>query len=79
MEPNLEKLGEVFDSKDYVVKEFNSIRNNWPNLFVGVVERTVRYSDKTLDGLLAKIRSDKGSTEGVFMIFVPSKQETLVV
>lgn len=72
-----ETLAKVSVNKDYVVKEFNSLRKNWPDTYIGVFEQTVKYHDETMDGLLEKIRSDK--VEGVFITFVPSKQPNLVV
>jgi hypothetical protein len=72
-----EKLVKVSVNKDYVVKEFNSLRKNWPDTYIGVFEQSVKYHDKTVDGLLEQIRSDK--VEGVFVTFIPSKQANLVV
>lgn len=66
-------------SKDYVVKRFAILQKNYPDLYIGLVDQQVRYSDKDLDTLLGKIVSERGSAEGVFVAFVPSKEPSIVV
>lgn len=67
-------------NEDYAVREFNSLRQSHPDTYVGVLDGQPKYFDQDLDALLSKIRTDRGgSTRGVLVLFLPSKQATIVV
>lgn len=78
-----EVLGKKFEqferNEHYFTKEFNLIRKNYPDAYVGVTNGKVGYHDKSLDHLLKRVRDDGKSMDDVFVVFVPSKRVTLVV
>lgn len=62
-----------------VLRDFDSLRGKYPDQYVGVMEGQVRYHDPDLDTLLATIRLDRQTTQGVFVVFIPSKHRTIAV
>jgi len=81
MAVTLERKFEQADANEkYALSEFNKWRSQYPDSYVGVVDGQLRYCDKNLDNLLARIRADRGgSTEGVLVLFIPDKQATIIV
>jgi hypothetical protein len=67
------------EDKDCVLRDFDSLRNRYPDQYVGVVKGQVRYHDPDLDRLLATIRSEMQTTQGVFVLFIPSEHRTIAV
>ncbi len=75
-----QKFQQADENENYAINEFNKIRSQYPDEYVGIVDRQVRYHDKKLEDLLASIRVSRGgSTEGVLVIFVPNKRATIIV
>ena len=74
-----QKFDQAERNENYALSEFNGLRQRYPDTHIGIVDGEVKYHDKDLDTLLGQIRSDRGSTEGVFVLFVPSKRATIVV
>lgn len=75
-----QKFQQAEENESYAVSEFNKIRSQYPDEYVGIVGRQVRYHDKKLDELLANIRTSRGgSTEGVLVLFIPNKRATIIV
>ena len=73
-----QKFQKAEENESYALNEFNKLRHRYPDMHVGIVDGEVKYHDKDIDTLLSQIRTDRGSTEGVFVIFVPSKRATVV-
>jgi hypothetical protein len=67
------------EDKDSVLRDFDSLRSQYPDQYIGVVKGEVRYHDPDLDRLLATIRSEMQTTRGVFVSFIPSKHRTIAV
>ncbi len=74
-----QRFRQAEEDKDRVLKEFDSLRKQYPDQYIGVMKGQVKYHDPDLDKLLATIRSDMGTTQGVFVLFVPSKHRTIAV
>lgn len=74
-----QRFRQAEDDKDYVLRDFDSLRRQFADQYIGVVNRQVKYHDTNLDNLLAAIRSEMGTTRGVFIFFIPSRQRTIAV
>ncbi len=75
-----QKFQQADQNESYALREFNTIRSQHPDEYVGIVEGQVHYHDKNLDNLLARIRADRGgSTEAVLVLFIPDKRSTIIV
>lgn len=74
-----EKFQKAEQNESYAYREFNTMRSQHPNEYVGIVDGKVRYHDKDLDKLLTAIRNEIGSTQGVLVLFVPDRRATIVV
>jgi hypothetical protein len=65
--------------KDLVLRDFEVLRGKFQDQYVGVFQGDVKYHDQSLDRLLDSIRSDLGTTRGVLVFFIPSKERTIAV
>ncbi len=74
-----QKFEQMDKNEDYALQAFTTLRKRFPNQYVGIVEGEVKCSDENLEPLLEKIRADRGSTEGVLILFIPSKRVTIIV
>jgi len=74
-----QKFQQAEQNENYALREFNTMRSHHPDEYVGIVDGQLRYHDKGLDNLLARIRDDIGSTEGVLVLFIPDRRTTIVV
>lgn len=79
MYEEMQRFVQAEDNKDRVLKEFELLRNQYPDQYIGVVKEQVKYHNSDLDKLLTAIRDDVGTTKGVFIIFIPSKHRTIAV
>jgi len=74
-----QQFREAEKNENYALSQFNAMRSEYPDQYVGIVDGQVRYHDKNLDNLLTSIRSERGTTQGVLVLFVPSRRATIVV
>jgi hypothetical protein len=74
-----QRFSEAERNEQYALREFSAMRSRYRDEYVGILDGEVRYHDKDLDKLLAAIRADRGSTLGVFVLFVPDRRATIVV
>ncbi len=74
-----QKFEEMDKNENYALQKFTSLRKQYPDSYVGIADGEVKYSNENLEALLQQIREDRGSTEGVLVLFLPSKRSTIVV
>ncbi len=65
--------------QQYVLREFDSLKQKFQDEYIGVMKGQVKFHNTNIDNLLAAIRSELGSTKGVFVFFIPSKHRTIAV
>jgi hypothetical protein len=73
------RFNQAENDKDFVLREFDSLRKEYPDQYIGVVNGAVKYHDTDLDHLLDSIRSEMKTTKGVFVFFIPSGHRTIAV
>ncbi|MGA3406149.1 MAG: hypothetical protein ABSD49_10515 [Candidatus Bathyarchaeia archaeon] len=73
------RFSQAENDKEFVLKEIDLLRRQFPDQYIGVVNREVKYHDTNLDNLLDMIRSEMKTTKGVFVFFVPSGYRTIAV
>jgi len=78
-EEEMGRFGQAEADQQFVLAEIDSLRHQFPDQYIGVVNREVKYHDANLDNLLTKIRAQMKTTKGVFVFFVPSGYKTIAV
>jgi len=75
----VKRFEQAEQDKDYVLRDFESLRKEFADQYIGVVNRKVQYHDVNFDNLLETIRADRKTTQGVFIFFVLSNERTVAV
>jgi hypothetical protein len=73
------RFDQAENDKNFVLRDFDSLREQFPDQYIGVVNREVKYHNADLDHLLAAIRSEMKTARGVFVFFIPSEHRTIAV
>lgn len=79
MATTLEDLNEVEKSRKYLVENYSTLIGKHGDEFVAIVDGNLAFSDPNLDSLLAKVKSEYGSTSRALIEYVPSKHFHVIV
>ncbi len=75
----LENLTRLEKSEQTLVKDMGKLMKEYPNKYVAIADGQVIAADGDLDRLLAAVRNKLGTTEGVLIDYISSKQSQIVV
>ncbi len=75
----LENLLKLEKSEKSLVKNMGSLMKQYPDKYVAIADGEVILVDSDLDKLLSEVRGKFGTTEGVLIDYISSKQAQIVV
>ncbi len=75
----LENLLKLEKSEKSLVKNMGSLMRQYPDKYVAIADGEVIFVDSDLDRLLTEVRGKFGTTEGVLIDYISSKQAQIVV
>lgn len=75
----LENLTRLEKSEQALVKNMGKLMKEYPDKYVAIADGQVIVADSDLDRLLTAVKSKVGTTEGVLIDYISSKQSQIVV